>query len=153
MSEYNADDIETLSDIEHVRRRPRMYFGADGITCIQDFVARLAGDPKNLGADTVTTEFWNDWWIVRSRLDWLPDDGESRSGIFESFSPFRKNGINSFHYAIFVTVLANKAVTTGGDSRHVVCGNVIDNDPIWTYAEKTIQKRTLAFTMDESIFG
>ena len=152
LSEYNADDIERLSDIEHVRRRPGMHFGADGITCIQDFVARLADDPKLLGAETVETESWNGWRIVRSNLDWLPDDSESRSSIFESFSPFCMNGINSFHYTVFVTALAEKAVTMGSGFRHVICGDVLDNDPIWTYCENMIQKRALAFVIDESIF-
>ena len=152
-SEYNADDVERLSDIELVRRRHGMYFHSDGITCIQDFVTRLAEDPNVLGAESVKTESWNGWWIIRSSLDWLPDDDNSRSNVFKSFSPFRINGIVSFHYTVFVTALAQKAITMGNGTRHVICGCVQKGDPIWTYAENEYQNRTLAFVMDESIFG
>lgn len=46
LNEYSAERLEQLSDVEHIRRRPKMYFTVDGIRSIEELVARLAEDPK-----------------------------------------------------------------------------------------------------------
>ncbi len=155
--EYKATDLEPFDCVAHIRKRRKMFFHVDGIGSVGDLLSRLADDPRLLGANSVVTESHDDWHIVCADVDWLPDqerDGYSkRNHAFDTTTPFKTEFENSFHYVVFVTALAERAVTVSQKSRHVIAGTVSQSHPIWKQALPKGMARSVAFTIDAARFG
>lgn len=69
--------------------------------------------------------------------------------VFRRIVPLPQAGPNSMRAEVLITAFATVAVTVGGGRRHVVVGEVGDDDPIWDAIERRSDwARSVAFRLE-----
>ena len=152
-SKYSADDLQPYKAIPHIRKCWEMFFHVDGIDSPSDLLGRLAQDPRLLGGDEVSAIRFNDWYVVHSSCDWIPDEMCAGSVVANDaltmVTPFSAGTVDSLHYITYVSALATNLISIAGDLKRVEVGAVPKNDSIWTITRPTGTARTVAYTIDE----
>lgn len=116
MAEYTTDDIELVSALEAIRRRPYMYVRhpqnplADIIATIENELKRLGGIEYRLG-ETAQTH------IIEAKQDWLSNDiTRARHSIEERFNELSIIGGEVFLNAFYFPFYTNGLVGELGES-------------------------------------
>jgi hypothetical protein len=147
---YNESDLQSLTGIDVIRRRPDMYAGP-GWEHPERLASGLVDNVLLLGASQVEVHHVGEWWIVSSDDDWLAYHNQlSVSETFERLLPIPlPHLVNSCRFEAVVYALADAVFTAKGGELLVLKGDEAEvrlllADPLLRRLE---EKRTVGFTM------
>lgn len=144
--------MKRLTDpLPFIRSSPERFLRQTPATS-HELATSLAGDAVLLTGEPATlTRVQGDWWVVGCEADWLTGTEADPVSAFSRMLPLPEAGPNSMRAEVLIKAFARTAVTVGAGGRHVVAGDVKNDDPIWTFLENHSEwRRAIAFKIDSA---
>jgi hypothetical protein len=124
MEKYTKGDLRVVSDaVEHVRRDPRRYLGAENVTG-ENLAIRMMASLICLDAFPAKINRLASWWIVHSAKDWFGINGDADvMGNFSTIKPLPAGGRNAHRAEILLVAFADAVVTVDLKGLHWIKGS------------------------------
>lgn len=139
--------------MSHIRENPEFYT-ASGSPSGVEIATNIGSDALILGANSVLTTRYHDWWIVGADLDWLRSPCKCNATPIEFFQRligFPELAVNSHRHEVVATAFADVVVSASGADRIIAKGEVSADDKVWNAMLASGMIRSVAFRLGTAL--
>jgi uncharacterized protein YlzI (FlbEa/FlbD family) len=132
---YGPKDLEVMTALELAKRREGDFF-PEGSFSPARAVDHIRWEAGVCGVDDLDVQAVDGWWVVASKRDWLPAEGEGLPA-FTRFLRFPEAGVNASRLEVLLTAFSD-VVVTAMDGKITVVADKVDRaqEAITTFADR-----------------
>jgi hypothetical protein len=131
---YGPEDLEVMTALVLAKRREGDFFPEGGFSPARA-VDHMRWEAGVCGVHDLDVREVDGWWVVASKRDWLPAEGEGLLA-FTPFLRFPQTGVNASRLEVLLTAFSN-VVVTALDGKITVVADKVDRpqEAITTFAD------------------